>query len=80
LKRFHFGDDEDEEEEEFKPDFFSMSQFPIETGNVFLESAIKICEKSLFWRFYTTNYKLKKIKIVYDFLTLLDEGGNDAKI
>lgn len=85
MKRFHFGDneeeeDEDEENENFKPEFFSMSQFPIETGNHVLDSAIKICENSFFWKFYSINFKLHKIKKVYEFLILLEEGENNAEI
>ena len=83
LKRFSFGDDEESddemEEEKFMqgPEFFSMAQFPFDGGgNGILDSSIKICENSIFWKFYSTQTKLSKIKETYVFLLNLEEEGN----
>lgn len=82
LKRFHFNDDEENEEENHDqehigPEFFSMAQFPLESGNRILEAAIKICENSFFWKFYKLQTKLNKIKESYDFLRNLEELEGD---
>lgn len=75
MKRFEFEEDDDEddhyEEERYDPEYMdnledhllSMTHFPLEDN--LLPSAIKICEKSLFWRFRSFNYKIKKIRMVY---------------
>lgn len=86
MKRFHFGDDEENDDEEEindeerfiqSPDFFSMAQFPLESGNPLLDYSIKICEKSFFWKFYSLQTKLSKIKETYIFLIdLEEEEGN----
>jgi hypothetical protein len=79
LKRFNFGEDEEnedyEDEEKFiqGPDFFSMAQFPLENENL-IGSAIKICENSFFWKFYSIEKKIKLIKKTYSFLEKLVDG------
>lgn len=77
LKRFHFNDDEDEdednEEEKFmNSDFFSMAPLSFGAENTILSCSIKICENSLFWKFYSLETKLKKIKETYEFLSQLE--------
>ncbi len=87
MRRFYFGDDEEENtdpddfDEKFSngPDFFSMAQFPLDSGNGLLDSSIKICENSIFWKFYNLKTKLNKIKETYNFLIEL-EKDEDASI
>lgn len=78
MKRFHFNDDEDEDNEEedkfMNSDFFSMTPFSLGSENTILNSSIKICEKMLFWKFYSLKTKLGKIKETYEFLSQLEEG------
>jgi hypothetical protein len=83
LKRFNFGDEEEDEEdyeddEKFiqGPDFFSMAQFPMENENL-VGSAIKICESSFFWKFYNIDKKINLIKKTYNFLEKLVEGTEE---
>lgn len=82
LKRFHFNDDDEENEEDnedkfLNSEFFSIPSFPLGSEGI-LPSAVKICEKLLFWKFYSLQTKLNKIKEVYIFLRdLEEEEGND---
>ena len=83
MKRFNFGYEEDneedyEDEEKFMqgPDFFSMAQFP-ENDNL-ISSAIKICENSFFWKFYSIEKKSKLIKKTYIFLEKLVDGIDET--
>lgn len=75
LKRFYFNDEDDDENENFEEpsDFFQMTQFPLDTSNSLVNSAISICESSIFWRFLSLNKKLNKIKSTYEFLKELTE-------
>jgi hypothetical protein len=89
MKRFYFGDDEDEDEE-YEEDEIDESRFldaeliaMTQLGNAdnnLLICSIKICEKSLFWIFLSTNKKIKIIEKVYNSLKKLTEGDRDAKI
>ena len=78
MKRFNFEEDEEEEDDDeeyyedseemnmdmdFEDHLLAMTHFPI--GDDLLPSAIKVCEKSLFWRFRSFSYKVKKIRMVY---------------
>lgn len=83
MRRFEFDDNnDDDDDEEFRENaefmqspFLSMTQFPFDMigGDPLLESSIKICENSIFWKFYSVKTKLSKIKEVYNFLISLDE-------
>lgn len=80
MRRFQFDhDDEDEdEEEEFRdPEFMQspfLAPFPFDMGSdPLLDSCIKICENSIFWKFYSIKTKLSKIKEVHNFLISLEE-------
>lgn len=69
-RRFYFDeneeeDDDDEKDEFNSPEFFQMAQFPIQSDDSIMNCAIKICESSFFWKFFSINYKLKKIENVY---------------
>lgn len=86
MKRFRFDDDEENEEENDEenhhmgPEFFSMAQFPLDYGNNnILDSSIKICEKSFFWKFYKLQTKLNKIKEAYNFLRDLENLEEDLE-
>ena len=80
-RRFYFGDDnhndeEDENEDDFdNTEFFQMAQIPFDSlESSILESSIRICESSFFWKFYNIDYKLKKIKQTYEYLqTMVEE-------
>lgn len=83
MRRFYFGDDEENEDyeeenenldEKMQPEFFSMTQFPM--GDNLLDSAVRICENSIFWKFYSLKTKLNKIRESYFFLLDLEEGKN----
>jgi hypothetical protein len=90
MKRFYFGEDdedsgEDEEFDETKflmPDaaeLISMTQFDNPDQHI-LNCAIKICEKSLFWRLRSLSYKLKAFETAFTTIKKLTEGQNDAEI
>lgn len=90
MKRFYFGNEEggDEEEEDFDdprfmmPDaseLIAMTRFDNPDQQI-LECAIKICEKSLFWRFFGVVRKMSMIKKVFLSLRELTEGIDDATI
>ena len=80
MKRFDFEEDDDDDDDEYyeseeenfgmypmdiEDHLLSMTHFPMDGGDSLLPSAIQICEKSLFWRFRTIKYKVKKIRMVY---------------
>ncbi len=77
MKRFNFEEDDEDDDEEyyeeseemsmdmdFEDHLLAMTHFPMENDNL-LPSAIQVCEKSLFWRFRSLSYKVKKIRMVY---------------
>lgn len=76
-RRFYFGDeneneneDEDDRDDPFdNSEFFQMAQFPFDSPEVsVLDSSIKICESSFFWKFLSIERKLNKIKMTYEYL------------
>lgn len=83
MKRFYFGDDEDEDEENLESDpnfmfpdpseFITMAQFE-NPDNHILNCSIKICEKSWFWNFYKVSTKVKMIREVFESLKIMTEG------
>jgi hypothetical protein len=90
MKRFSFGGDEDNEDEEemdaesearyMFPDpseFITMTQFENPDHNL-LNYTIKICEKSWFWNFYRVSTKIKMIRQVFENLKIMTEGQKDA--
>jgi len=90
MKRFYFGeDDEDSEEEDdldetkfMMPDaaeLIAMTQFGNADQHV-LNCAIKICEKSFLWRFRSLSYKLDAFEEAYSRIKKLTEGQEDAEI
>jgi hypothetical protein len=90
MKRFYFGeDDEDSEEEDdldetkfMMPDaaeLIAMTQFGDSDQHV-LNCAIKICEKSFLWRFRSLSYKLDAFEEAYSRIKKLTEGQEDAEI
>lgn len=90
MRKFYFEDnfeeDDDEEKIENKihEDQIAMAQmdlFEIEMNKKILIMAIKICEKSFFWPFYSCNYKLNLIKISYNkLINILSEEVDNADI
>jgi hypothetical protein len=90
MKRFYFGeDDEDSEEEDdldetkfMMPDaaeLIAMTQFGDSDQHV-LNCAIKICEKSFLWRFRSLSYKLDAFEEAYSRIKKLTEGQENAEI
>lgn len=90
MRRFYFEDEEGEDDEDNDiedmafmmpggPEFISMAHLD-NPDNSLLGYAIKICEKSLFWRFRTISGRMKMIEDAYDSLKKITEGENDAKI
>lgn len=88
MKRFYFGreEGEDDEDEDFDdpnfmmpPEFISMTRFENPDRPLF-DSSIKICEKSLFWIFYGIDRKISMIKKVFLSLKNLTEGSEDAQV
>lgn len=84
MKRFSFNEDDEEDDDEeldetkYLPELI-MSQFG-DTPDDSLNIALRICEKSLFWRFYSVKRKLKILKDVFNDLTKIIEGIDDASI
>ena len=89
MKRFYFGeDDEDDEEEDLDetkfmmPDaaeLIAMTQFG-DPDQHLLNCALKICEKSFLWRFRSLSYKLDSFEEAYSRIKKLTEGQEDAEI
>lgn len=91
MKRFYFGNeegDDDEEGEEFDDPRFMMpdpTEFITMAGlespyKHLLDCAIRICEKSLFWRLFGAGRKISMIRQVFSDLQKLTEGTDDAQI
>lgn len=90
MRRFYFEDEEGEEDDENMEDmefmmpgpqeFISMAQ--IENPEHFLLNyALKICEKSILWRFKGIADRINMIEEVYERVKRLTEGKNkDAQI
>jgi len=71
-------DDDEDDDYESKIDFFQMAHMPsLDSDSSLMECAIKICQSSIFWMFYSINYKLNKIKEAYTFLQNIIEEEND---
>ena len=87
MKRFYFGNDEggdDEDGDEFEPplptEFISMAQIDSPWRHM-LDSAIRICERSLTWRFKSSASKIEEIRNVMEGITdMHEEYQQDADI
>lgn len=87
MRRFYFGDEENEDEEEDSkfsfPDpseFIAMTQFE-NPDNFILSSAIKICERSWFWRFRGVSSKINMISDAFQSLkNLIEREDEDAEV
>lgn len=91
MKRFHFGDDESEYEEDeddledmrfMMPDsseLIAMTQME-DPNHYLLNYALKICEKSIFWRFTGVSSRLKMIDTVFHSIKKLTEEQDDAEV
>lgn len=85
MKRFFFEDEDDEEGEdemmgrpmpEFVPEFFAMNGE--DPNRYILEYSLKVCEKTLFWRFRTVKQKTDLIGKVFSSLkNMMDFGPSD---
>lgn len=91
MRKFYFedsfeeGDDDEEDmiEKEIHEDKITMAQldlFELEFNKKILIMAIKICEKSFLWNFYSPNYKLNLIKDSYVKLIDILNGEEHADI
>ena len=75
MKRFFFEDEDDEDDDEMMheaerafpevfPEIFAMSQQEDPSRHM-LECAIRICERSFFWRFLGMRRKMAMIRSVF---------------
>lgn len=83
MKRFFFDNDDDDNEEdemmddagrpmpEFIPEFLAMTQPQEDPRRHLLDCAIRICERSLFWRFMNHSKKTTMISSVFGDLAAL---------
>lgn len=79
MKRFYFGNDEGGEEEDaddFGPqlpsEFISMAPFESPWRHL-IESSIRVCERSIMWRFMSPTGKMNMIKKVFEGLSEMQE-------
>lgn len=90
MKRFYFGneegDDDDEEDLDdpnfMMPDpseFISMARLD-NPDQYLLECSLRMCERSLFWRFFSVERKISMVGKVFIELKKLTEGMEDAEI
>jgi hypothetical protein len=87
MRKFYFEDnfeeDDKDEEQQIHEDQITMAQmdlFEIEMNKKILIMAIKICEKSFFWPFYSCIRKLNLIKTSYTKLINILSEEEDAVI
>lgn len=90
MKRFYFsGDDDGGEEDEADSEAFPMpspSEF-IAMGHIdspfrhLLDCAIRMCERTLVWRFLAPEEKVKNVRMVFKSLAQIErEYEGDAEI
>lgn len=87
MKRFYFGsDDERDDDEADSFDMPSPSEF-ISMGEIespfksLMECSIRVCERSVMWRFLSAESKLKMINSVFAGLSAIErEYETDADI
>jgi hypothetical protein len=90
MKRFYFGDDEQEDENDddfdeskfIMPDaaeLIAMTQFE-NPDQYLLSYSIRICERSFFWRFLNIDSKLNMIDKAFNNLKKITEGQNNASL
>jgi len=86
MRRFYFGDEDEDDEEDAKfsfPDpseFIAMTQFE-DPNNFILSSAIKLCEKSWFWKFRGISSKINMISDAFQSLkNLIEREDEDAEV
>lgn len=76
MKRFFFDNDDDDDEDEmmddagrpmpeFIPEFLAMTQQQEDPRRHLLDCAIRVCERSLFWRFMNRRKKTTMISSVF---------------
>lgn len=83
MRRFEFEDNENDDEKDVDK-FFSEED---DTGDIHIDfslayrdlnqkllfNAIRVCEKSIFWKFYSLSTRLAKIRTAYEDLKKLEE-------
>lgn len=88
MRKFYFEDNFDDDEEEIAEneiheDQVAMAQidlFELELNKKILIMAVKICEKSFFWKFYSCYRKLKLIEDSYNKILKILNEEQDANI
>jgi hypothetical protein len=87
MRRFYFGDEGHEEDDEademdfVMPESGFITMTPMDNPEHYLLGcAIKLCENSIFWRFLDNSTRLKMIEEAYKTFRQLTEGNDDAKI
>lgn len=90
MKRFYFGNEEGDEDDDedlddprfMMPDaseFISMARLD-NPDEYLLECAMRLCEKSIFWRFFGAQKKTSMVSQVFLDLKKITEGIDDAQI
>lgn len=89
MKRFFFDEEDDDNEDEmmneaermmpeFVPEFFAMPHQENPAMHI-LNCAVRMCEKSLYWRFLGSEKKTDMVKKVFNDLVDLI-GGDDPEM
>jgi hypothetical protein len=78
MKRFYFGSEDEGDEEDAESfempspaEIIAMTQMESPFRNL-MDSAMRVCERSLVWRFTPPEEKLKTIKMVFDGLAAIE--------
>jgi hypothetical protein len=92
VKRFYFGSEDGEDEEEDEDNFDDQNFMIPDAAELIamtrlggadqylLECSVRMCEKSLFWIFLGVDRKMSMVGKVFLDLKKLTEGTNDAEI
>jgi hypothetical protein len=88
MKRFFFDEENEDEDDivdnserslpDFIPEFFTMSQQENLSVPV-LNCAVRICEQSLFWRFFKISKKVSMIQKTFSDLMMLVETEKEQE-
>lgn len=86
MKRFSFDEDDNYEDDDDLEDmkFLMPSSEFISMGSTeqdLLGLAIRVCEKSWFWKFYGAQKKIEIVQVVFEKLRdIIEDGEQDATL